>query len=183
MANWISINVQTSESDNRISGFMQQDSTSQEFSQPGLPRVLDALSRGSLNLYEPNGSASTPYLIEIGNVQATSTVTFTGLPTAADTYTLANVVFTAVASGATNNQFNIGADAGETGDNLAAAINASTTAAINKVFSAASDGAGVVTITCLIPGLIGLGIAASEDLDNATITQFADGANYAQYIY
>ncbi|GBF40692.1 hypothetical protein [Leptospira johnsonii] len=180
---WISINVNTSESDNRISGFMQQDSTSQFSSQPGLVRVLEALSRGALNLEEPEGSDSTPYLIDIGNVRATATVTFTGLPTAAQAYTLANVAFTARASGAVNNEFNIGADAGATGDNLAAAINASTTEAINKVFRAESDGAGVVTVTCLVPGLVGLGIAASENLSNATITQFAGGDNGEQYIY
>lgn len=114
----------------------------------------------------------------MGAVQATGAVTMTGLPSADETVTIGNVVFTAKASGATGNQFNIGASATITAANLAAAINASTTMAGRIT---ATSAAGVVTLTVSVPGLIGNSVQLSETLSNATITAFAGGSNGTNY--
>lgn len=100
--------------------------------------------------------------------------TFTGQPTAAQTVTINGVVLTAVAEIATptNNQFRIGTTPTIAASNLAAAINASTSDALSGVVSA-SSAAGVCTISCLIPGVIGNSILVSETLGNFT---FAGGA-------
>jgi phage tail sheath gpL-like len=89
--------------------------------------------------------ALTGGLDESARTTATITITHANL-TAADTVTIGAAVYTAVASGATGNQFNIGADATADANNLAAAINASPDLAGLVTASAAS---GVVTLTFL----------------------------------
>src|SRR5579872_447490 len=86
-------------------------------------------------------------------VQASGTITFSSFA-AADTITIDGVVFTGEASGATGNQFNIGASDTITAANAVAAINASTTSGLNSMIVASSSGA-VITIKSLIPGYIG----------------------------
>lgn len=103
---------------------------------------------------------------------ASGTVTFTGAPTAAETLAINGVTFTARASGAVANEFNIGASVTETAANLAAAINASVTAKIKGIVSATSS-AGVVTVAFLSPGEVGLLGTITESLTNATAATFA----------
>lgn len=101
-------------------------------------------------------------------VAASTTGTFTGAPTAEDTVTVNGVAFTAKSSGATGNQFNIGSTPTLTAANLAAAINASTTAGVaGTVF--ASSSAGVVTFYSAVPGTAGKSIVLSESADNFTL--------------
>lgn len=89
---------------------------------------------------------------------ATGTFTLTSV-IATDVCSINGVSFTCVSSGATGNQFNVGADDDETADNLVAAINGSVTALVagyvtaEKTSSAASP--AVVTITSDFPGLAG----------------------------
>lgn len=59
--------------------------------------------------------------IKLGGTPSTATITFTGQPTAADTFVLNGVTFTAADSGATANQFNIGQQISEDAANTAAA--------------------------------------------------------------
>lgn len=103
-------------------------------------------------------------------VSASTTGTFTGAPTATDTITINGVIFTARASGATGDEFNIGTTVTETAANLAAAINASTTAGIINTVRATSA-AGVVTFYSVVPGPVGKNIPLSESLDNFTLAQ------------
>lgn len=65
-----------------------------------------------------------------GERKATGSVAFAGQPTANDTITINGVVFTAKASGAAGNEFNIGADLGESIDNLVTVLNGSAVAAV-----------------------------------------------------
>jgi hypothetical protein len=58
----------------------------------------------------------------------TASIVFTANAAATNTVVVCGVTFTAVASGATGNQFNVGASLSATLDNLVTAINASTTA-------------------------------------------------------
>lgn len=108
----------------------------------------------------------------IGTVQATATMTSTGAATATEIFTLANVVFTARASGATGNEFNVSGTVATQAANIAAAINASTD--LTGIVTATSA-LGVVTITASVPGLSGNAIQFSEGLTNVTITQFTGG--------
>lgn len=104
-----------------------------------------------------------------GIVQATGAFTFTGLPSDAETLTINGVTFTARTSGATGDEFNIGADATATATNMAAAVNASVTAGIVGVVSATSA-AGVVTITSVVGGFVGNSIPITESMTNLAVS-------------
>jgi phage tail sheath gpL-like len=110
-------------------------------------------------------------------VPASGTVTFTAI-VATDTVTVGGVVFTAVAAGATNNQFNVGGSQAITAANFAAAIEASTTSGVQSNLSAVANGA-VITITVEEPGTIGnflsLAISAHGTVSAATLTGGTDG--------
>jgi hypothetical protein len=119
-------------------------------------------------------------------VRASGTVTFTDVPTANDTVTVNGVDFTAKASGATGNQFNIGggadaaAKAAATATNLAAAINASTTAKVKDVVQASAS-AGVVTVTAKQAGLGGNVFTLTESADNCEVAAIAGGTDGTRY--
>lgn len=115
------------------------------------------------------GAGSPPSIaisVQGNEAQATSTFTLASV-VATDACSINGVTFTAVASGATGNQFNVGADDTETAVNLAAAINASVTALVSGYVSASSS-AAVVTVTSAFYGTAGnMTTIASAD---ATIT-------------
>jgi len=114
-------------------------------------------------------------VIYTGGVAATGSVTFTGRPTADETLTICNTTLTAKDSGANGTtQFNTDASVvATTATNLAACINANTT--LNKQVSATAA-LGVVTITALIPGVVGNGFDLTEGMTNTTKSAFASGA-------
>ena len=108
----------------------------------------------------PSGSApSVAINIEGQATAASGTLTVsTGGSTAAQTCSIAGVTFTARASGATGNEFNVSATAATQATNMAAAINASSS--LSGIVTASSSG-GVVTITAATKGKVGNGIAIS----------------------
>lgn len=110
----------------------------------------------------------------VGAVQATATMTSTGAATATETFSLCNVEFEAVASGATGNQFNVSGTVATQAANIAAAINGSSD--LTNICTATSL-LGVVTITAYMPGISGNALQFSEGLSNVTITQFTGGTN------
>lgn len=124
------------------------------------------------------GNQSALFSFNVGAVQATGLVTFTGAPSADETVTICNVVFTAKASGATGNQFNIGGSITATALNLATAINASSS--LSGIVTA-SPNVGVVTLTAVVPGTMGNGLGLSETLSNATVTAFSGGTDGTAY--
>lgn len=140
-------------------------------------RISDYVER-ILSGNESAEGTDTPPSIAIsvqGNeVQATGSYVFDTV-VATDAFSINGVSFTAVASGATGNQFDIGADDLETAENAAAAINASVTALVaGYVTASAFDDEGDITllITSDFYGLAGnMTTIASAD---ATIT--ASGA-------
>jgi phage tail sheath gpL-like len=113
-------------------------------------------------------------------VKAAGAVTFGGDPTADETLTVCNITFTAKASGATGNQFNIGTSVTITATNLKTAINASSDLT-GKVVATSSG--GVVTITAVVPGLHGNGYDLTESMANTTKTAFASGAIAIPSVY
>lgn len=105
----------------------------------------------------------SPHIIRLGfeqGAQASGTVT-AAVAIAGNTVTINGVVFTGVASGAVGNQFNIGGTDAITATNIAAAINASVTAGVQGVVTAAAVGT-VVTITAVQPGLTGNAISLAS---------------------
>jgi phage tail sheath gpL-like len=101
-------------------------------------------------------------------VYATGTFTFTGHSTANDTVVVGGVTFTAEASGATGNQWNIGTTATQTAANLAAAINGSASAAVKGAVTATSV-AGVVTVTAIYPGNLGNFYTIAKGTDSGSV--------------
>lgn len=136
--------------------------------------IANRLAAYMASLPGPRGGTVT---VNRGAVQATGTLTFTGLPLAAETFTINGTTITARASGAVNDEFNIGADATATAANVVTAINASTTPAVTDV--TASSAAGVVTFTSDVPGVVGNNIGLTEALTNATVSgaTLASGTN------
>lgn len=129
---------------------------------------LSALMAG----YAGGAQTSESGLLVISN-PAVATITFTGAPSATQTITILGVTFTARASGATGNEFNIGGTPTVSATNLAAAITASSSAKLANSVTATSS-AGVVTLTAKIPGLAGLGFyVVNVNLANTTVVDFA----------
>lgn len=144
---------------------LQLNTAANQFDVEALDKMVGDMIDGALLSYTK---------LSTGSVQATATVTFTGLPTATETMTIANVTLTAVAGAPAADEFQIGADATETATNLAAAINAS--ANLSGIAQATST-LGVVTVSSVQPGKSGNGLEIAESLSNATATAFANGSD------
>lgn len=116
-------------------------------------------------------SASIPpqliVTVQDNEVKASGTITFTGVGAASDTILINGVTFTAVASGATGNQWNVGGTVTASATNLAAAINASVTALVAG-YVTASSAAGVVTITSAFFGTSGNQTTTAEGVDSGS---------------
>lgn len=152
--------------------------------------ILDGLKLGKLDsrfalgrlaafIEGLNKAKGVKATVMVGGTQAISTVTFTGAPTAAQTMTVNGVTFTARASGAVANEFNIGPTVTETAASLRDAINASTSAGIAGLVRATSA-AGVVTIYAVVPraGTQGLAATSIGVMSNvSTSGAFASGAD------
>jgi len=96
---------------------------------------------------------------------------------ATNTVIIGGFTLTAVASGATANQFNVGASDTLTMANLAAKINGHAT--ISEYVTASADGT-TVTLTATLPGAIGngIGLAATGGLSiGGSATRMASGSN------
>lgn len=102
----------------------------------------------------PSGSAPSIAISIHGQATpASGTFTFVSIANT-NTLTINGVVFTCVTSGATGNQFNVGASDTEAAANAAIAINASVTALIPGYVTGTSA-LGVVTISSAFRGLGG----------------------------
>lgn len=118
-----------------------------------------------------------------GTAAAVGLITFTDQPVAGETVIVAGVTFTARASGAVADEWNLtsggtaAADAAGNAASVAALIN---THASLSLFLSAVQVLGVVTVTCLVPGAVGNGLVIAEGsggLTNATVTTFANGSD------
>lgn len=126
------------------------------------------------------GNQSAIIEVKVGAVQATATITSTGTATNAETMSLCNVTLTAKTSGAVaaNGEFDISATVATQAANIAAAINA--VSGLSGIVTATSS-LGVVTVTSIVPGLIGNGFQLSESLTNVTVAQFSGGTDGTSY--
>lgn len=116
-------------------------------------------------------------------VKATGTITLSS-HVAADTVTVNGIAFTCMASGATGNQYNVGADDTETAANLVTALNANTTLDGMVV---ATSALGVVTLTALVPGELGnavtLAISAHGSVSAARMASGTNGTTERTHYY
>lgn len=111
-------------------------------------------------------------VFQVGMAKATGTLTFASV-VATDVFTINGVSFTAVASGATGNQFDVGGDDAATVVNAVAAINASASALVSGnagVVAVAND--DVVELTARTSGVTGNAITLTSA--DATITVSGD---------
>jgi phage tail sheath gpL-like len=120
------------------------------------------------------GARQATVKVCVNAVKATGTITLSS-HVATDTVTVNGITFTCVASGATGNQYNVGASDALTADALAAAINANTTLDGMVVATSAS---GVVTLTALFPGELGNGVTlAISAHGSVSAARMAGGTN------
>ena len=140
-------------------------------------RVLSGIKLEDYIKRISSGINQAKVYVGVDSVAASGTVTLSS-HAATNTVTINGVVFTAVASGATANQYNVGTDA-VTAANLAASINASVTAKVQG-YVVASAVSNVVTITAVRPGLSAnmftLAISAGGSVSGAFLTGGTDGA-------
>lgn len=118
-------------------------------------------------------------------VKATGTFTLVSMVNA-DTITINGVAFTCVTSGATGNQFNVGASDTLTAAAAAVAINASATALVaNNVY--ATSAAGVITITAMDPGTMGncitIANSANGTASGARLTGGTNGSTETTHFF
>jgi phage tail sheath gpL-like len=119
---------------------------------------------------------------KVGAVQATATVTMTGTAANNETMKLCNETLTAKTSGADPEagEFNISATPNTQADSLVLAINSMPELA--GLVTAARTGTGVVTITAVIPGVMGNGLECADvNLANTAVVGFADGSDGTEY--
>lgn len=110
-------------------------------------------------------------------VAASGTIAFSGVSTANDTIVINGTTLTAVASGATNNQWNVKATAALQAVEVIRAINASTTALVSGAVIASLTSTATVTITAasLVGGVM---LAYSGIMGNAiTIAKGTDAGS------
>lgn len=129
-------------------------------------RVFEADINGSVT----SGRTSVALAAAASLIAASLTGTFSGTGTANDTITVAGQVYKLVDTLADANDVLIGADAGETRDNLVAAINGDegegtlygTGTVANASVSAAASSTANIVLTALVKGTVGNSIAVSE---------------------
>lgn len=145
----------------------------------------------------PVAAGTVPTAAEDGNgkaktaaVMATLVINFSGVSVAGQQITIGGVTMTAVASGATGNNFNVGTTAALSASNLATAINANTAnlikptgdiaavAPMRNVLNACVSGS-VVTVYTRCAGSEWNSVVETKTLANATLTQWSGGADGA----
>lgn len=169
--------VTTTDDANTVAGALATSGVSGNSSTAG-SGAIDAIR--NIGAYLENKAAQGPGINVVyfdTAVSASTTGTFTGDPTAGDTVTINGVAFTARASGAVANEYNIvTSSVSGNAAALAAAINASVTARVINTVGATSA-LGVVTFYSIVPGSSGITTTITESTANFTLvaTTFTTG--------
>lgn len=113
--------------------------------------LVDAINASTT---EAVGDTVYATYLDASTVKATGTVSFSGQPSANDTVTLNGVVFTAKTSGATGNEYNIGATTAASVANLIAAIQGSSDPEVRETatYTFDNDSTGQATSVLTLTG-------------------------------
>lgn len=117
----------------------------------------------------------------VGAVKASGTITSTNTAGNNETMKVANQTITAKTSGAVpaNGEFNISATPATQAASIALAIN--SLPALSGIVTASAS-LGVVTVTAVVPGVVGNGIELADvDLANVTVVGMSGGSNGTSY--
>jgi hypothetical protein len=132
----------------------------------------------TVNSYtDVNVVRGTQYFYKVGSSTsaasfASGSLVLTGQPTNGQTFSVANVIFTAVTSGATGNEFNIASTIPLTLANIVSAVSADTS--LQFIVQPSVSGSSVI-FTAYQPGTEGNGIQLSTGMSNSAITTFSGG--------
>lgn len=148
--------------------------TYSSYANPTVAQYLDTSVTTGVSYYYQVASATT------SPAYAQASLTFTAQPLATESFSVANQVFTAVASGATSAQFNIGATVAETIANIVTAI--ANTSALTGIITV-SAASLVLSFQAAQAGVEGNGIQLSSNLSNVSISLFTSGINGITGIY
>jgi hypothetical protein len=103
------------------------------------------------------------------SVAASGTIAFSGVSTANDTILINGTTLTAVASGATNNQWNVKSTAALQAAEVVRAINASTTSLVSGQVVASLTSTSTVTLTAVVKGITGNAITIAKGTDAGSV--------------
>lgn len=119
-------------------------------------------------------------LVSVGATAAAGTFTFSSTgPTNNQTCTICGITFTAKTSASSENEFTVSATPATVATNLKNAINASSD--LEGIVTAESA-LGVVTVTAVVPGLMGNGLVIDAGtLSNTVVVTPAGGSDGTQY--
>lgn len=173
----LNVAITSGRPDNQLEAWFETAGGNQAIAQR-LINFITGVQSGSELAAGTSSPPSIAFSVQGNTVQASGTLIFDTV-IATDAFVINGVTFTCVASGATGNQFNIGASDVLTAASAAAAINASATALISGYVTATSAAGltttGVVTVTSVFYGLAGNQVTLASN--DATIT--ASGARLA----
>lgn len=154
----------------------------------GVPKVTTQAGKGGAELQQLGaqaryvqdaiGQAGAP-VKAVAGVKASGTITVSNNSnvSAADTVTVGSTTLEFVASDPAEGEVEIGADAGETRDNLLAAL---TAVAASEGVSVAASSTAAITVTALAEGTAGNSIVLAKDCDGVTVSgsgTLASGVN------
>lgn len=145
------------------------------YANPTVNQYLDtSVTLGTAYWYQVAAATQSP-------AYAQGTLSFSGQPVAGESFSVANEAFQAVASGATGQQFNIGATVAETVANIKTAVEAATS--LDLIITVASTNSTSITFQAYDSGIDGNGLQFSSALSNSSISAFAGGVTGTTGIY
>ena len=122
-----------------------------------------------------SGKAGQPLYFTRGGAYATGKILFSANLVATNTITINGTVFTAVASGATGAQFNIGASLSVTLDNIVTVLNASAVAGVALATYSKTDTNAALTAIYDTRGEAGNAFTLATSVGTAVVTAMAGG--------
>jgi phage tail sheath gpL-like len=148
----LNLNITTARSDATLQSAFETPGGKHEICQK-ISNFINSINSGNELAQDSSNPPSIAISIKGNATRASGTLTLASV-VATNTCAINGVTFTAVASGATGNQFNVGVSDTATATNLAAAINASASSLVSQQVTATSSGA-VVTVYSKIYGVGG----------------------------
>lgn len=154
----------------RVKGYLSSTftGTSKHATVNRLKNYITSIYSGSESPYDSSNPCSIALNIKGNATAASGSVAFSNTSSANDTVLVNGVTFTAVASGATGNQWNIGASATASAANLSTTINASTTAMVTGIVTSSAS-VGTLTFSSIDFGIFGNTTTIAKGVDAGSV--------------